>query len=68
MTDTITIEKRRNKEIGDLNSFRPFLMKYMCAANANNPPKLRIKENIRPPEDCLETKANPYRTKNKRGK
>ena len=29
--DTAIVENNMNKEIGALNSFRPFLMKYICA-------------------------------------
>jgi hypothetical protein len=48
-----------NFEMGLSNSFRPFLRKYVWIEKAKIPPKHRINENIRPDNECLETKTNP---------
>jgi hypothetical protein len=57
--DTISTAASMNFEMGLLNSLRPFLRKYVCIEKAKMPPKHSINENIRPDDECLETKPNP---------
>ena len=66
--DTTRIATSMSFEMGLSNSLRPFLMKYVWIEKAKMPPKHKINENIKPENDCLETKINPYRTKNNSGK